>query len=70
MAFTITKHLADTNEDTLDDEANVSQWLNYLTKFAACFFKKYHNVEIIGLLTYLMHRQRDEDNFLLGYVLN
>jgi hypothetical protein len=24
MAFTITKHLADTTEETLDDEANVS----------------------------------------------
>jgi hypothetical protein len=56
MAFTITKHLADTNEETLDDESNVQQWLNYLTKFASSFFKKYHNVEMVGLLTYLLHR--------------
>jgi hypothetical protein len=48
----------------------VEQWLNYLTKFAASFFKKYHCVELLGLLTYLMHRQREEDNFLLGYVIN
>jgi hypothetical protein len=41
-----------------------------LTKFEASFFKKYQNVEIIGLFTYLLHRQREEDNFLLGYVLN
>ena len=41
-----------------------------MTKFAASFFKKYQNAEIIGLFTYLLHRQREEDNFLLGYVLN
>ncbi len=41
-----------------------------MTKFEASFFKKYQNVEIIGLFTYLLHRQREEDNFLLGYVLN
>jgi hypothetical protein len=70
MGFTITKHLADSTEQALDDEANVEKWLNYLTKFASCFFKKYHNVDIVGLLTFLLHRQRDEDNFLLGYVLN
>ena len=70
MGFTITKHLADSTEQALDDEANVEKWLNYLTKFASCFFKKYHNVDIVGLLTYLLHRQRDEDNFLLGFLLN
>jgi hypothetical protein len=54
----------------LDDEGNVQQWLNYLTKFTSSFFKKYHHVEILGLLTFLLHRQREEGNFLLGYVLN
>lgn len=42
MAFTITKHFADANELMLDDEGNVQQWLNYLTKFATSFFKKFH----------------------------
>ena len=70
MAFTITKHYADANELMLDDEGNVQQWLNYLTKFTSSFFKKYHHVEILGLLTFLLHRQREEGNFLLGYVLN
>ena len=70
MAFTIAKALADATESALDDEANVAQWLNYLTKFAASFLKKYHQVDMTGLITYLMHKMRNEDSFLLGYLLN
>ena len=70
MAFTIVKHLADTKESTLDKAHGIATWLQNLTEFAAQFFRKYQTVEITGLLTFLVHKLRDEDAFTLGFMLN
>lgn len=70
MAFTIVKHLADTTEPALDRNQNVSKWLINLTDLASQFFKKFSHVEIMGLLTYLVHKLREENSFVLGYMVN
>jgi len=70
MAFTIVKQLVDSTESMLDAEANVAPWLQNLTEFASQFFKKYHSVDMLGLLTLLLHKMRDEDSYILGFVLH
>ena len=41
-----------------------------LTDLASQFFKKFSQVEITGLFTYLIHKLRDENAFVLGYMIN
>ena len=70
MAFTIVKNLADTTEKPLDINQNVAKWLINLSELASQFFKKYSQVEITGLFTYLIHKLRDENEFVLGHMIN
>lgn len=70
MAFTVVRHLADTAESTLDQEANIASWLANIAEFTSQFFKRYHQTDPLGLVTFLLHRMRDENQFVLGYVLN
>ena len=70
MAFTIVKHLADTTESPLDRNQNVAKWLINLTDLASQFFKKFSHIEIMGMITYLIHKLREENSFVLGYMIN
>ena len=70
MAFMIVKHLADTTESPLDKNQNVAKWLINLSDLASQFFKKFSHVEIMGLLTFLIHKLREENTFVLGYMIN
>ena len=55
-AYTIIRFLSDCKDPVLDDEANVQLWLQNLAQFAAIFFKKYCNVDMVALLTYLLNK--------------
>jgi Transcription- and export-related complex subunit len=55
-AYTIIKVLSETTLDTLDNEANTQDWLKNIAKFAAIFFQKYCQVDIVGLLTYILNK--------------
>ena len=70
MAFMIVKHLADTTESALDPNQNVAKWLVNISELASQFYKKYCQVEITGLFTYLVHKLRDENSFVLSYMIN
>ena len=71
MAFTIMRHLADSTKRPLDSNNDIAQWLQNLSEFAAQFFRKYQTVDMSGLLTFLVHKLRDEDDsFYLGYMIN
>ena len=73
LAFTIVKHLADTNEPHLDMNNNVAKWLSNLTDLATQFFKRFSQVDMLGLFTYLTNRLRDDDgdqSFVLAYMVN
>lgn len=41
-----------------------------LTDLASQFFKKYSQVDITGLFTYLIHKLREENSFVLSYTIN
>lgn len=62
-AYTIVRAASDSKEPELDKEANVEGWLQNLAKFAAMFFKKYCQVDIQGLLTYLLNRMRFDNDY-------
>ena len=71
MAFTVMKHLADSAQRPLDGNNDVAPWLQNLSEFAAQFFRKYQTVDMSGLLTFLVHKLRDEDDsFILGFMIN
>ncbi len=70
MAFMIVKHMADTTESPLDQNQNVAKWLINLSDLASQFYKKFPQVEMTGLFTYLIHKLRDENCFVLSYMIN
>jgi hypothetical protein len=41
-AYTILRLMSDIKDPALDEEANIRNWLQNLSQFAAMFFKKYH----------------------------
>jgi len=53
--------MSDIKDPALDEEANVKNWLQNLAQFAAMFFKKYHQVDMVGLFTYLLNRMRSDN---------
>jgi Transcription- and export-related complex subunit len=62
-AYTIVRSVSDCKEQELDKEANVQGWLTNMAKFAALFFKKYCQVDIVGLLTYLLNKMRMDNDY-------
>jgi len=60
-AYTILRLMSDIKDLALDEEANVKNWLQNLAQFAAMFFKKYHQVDMVGLFTYLLNRMRSDN---------
>jgi len=70
MAFMIVKHLADTTENALDQNQNVAKWLINLTELASQFFKKFSQVQITGLLTFLIHKLREENTFVFAFMIH
>src|SRR5688500_13320930 len=63
MAYTLVRHLSDSTSPSLDNEANISQWLLNLCEFAALFFKKYCNTDMLGLLNYLLNKMRRDNEY-------
>ena len=61
VAFSCLSKLADTSDSHFDVEGNYAKWLQNITEFAGSFFKRYPNVEITPLFTYLCHMIRDEE---------
>ena len=70
MAFMIVKHMADTTESPLDQNQNVAKWLVNLSDLASQFYKKFPQVEMTGLFTFLIHKLREENSFVLSYMIN
>ena len=72
MAFIIVKQLAETTESPIDHNQNVARWLLNLTDFASQFFRKFTNVDIVGLFTFLINdlRTKPDDNcsFVKSYM--
>lgn len=63
VAYSFLRLVSDCNEDRLDKEANISDWLQNLAEFAALFFKKYCQVDMVGILTYLLNRIKIDNEY-------
>ena len=64
VAWTLIRIVSDAREEErLDKEANVVDWLSNLAEFAALFFKKYCQVDMRGLLEYLLNRMRMDQEY-------
>lgn len=70
LAFSCISKLADTTDSHFDVEGNYSKWLQNVADFAGSFFKRYPNVDITPIFTYLIHMIRDEQQFTLAFVLH
>ena len=69
MAYTLVRHLSDSNSPSLDNEANIAQWIQNLSEFASLFFKKYCHVDMLGLLNYLLNQLRTKNEFVHMVIL-
>lgn len=63
VAYSLIRIISDTQEERLDNEANAQDWLQNLAEYAALFFKKYCDVDMVGLMTYLLNRMIIDNEF-------
>ncbi|CDW79776.1 tho complex subunit 2-like [Stylonychia lemnae] len=63
VAFSLVRLISDSPEQRLDSEANPNDWLQNLAEYSALFFKKYCQVDMVGLLTYLLNKMRYDNEF-------
>lgn len=71
FVFTVVRHLADTTEAPLDANQNLAKWLLNLTELVSEVLKKFScSVDMLGLVTYLVHQMRSSQSFVLAYTLN
>ena len=68
MAFTILKHLSETDKPEVNGE--ISNWLQNLSDFAALFFKKFPSVDMLGIITFLLRDMSSSDGFVLHVILS
>lgn len=59
----IVKELTDTNDDRLDKEANTAEWLSNIAQFTALFYRKYWQVDMVGIMNYLLSRMIMDKEF-------
>jgi len=68
MTFTLVRNLADSTDPPLDKEANTACWLNNLSEFASSYFKKFWNVDMLSIFTYLDNRMTNNNEFEQMYM--
>lgn len=56
LSFVLVSELAKSRQSMKSDGTNISLWLASLASFSGSFYRKYPNVELAGLLQYLIQR--------------
>ncbi|TMW59488.1 hypothetical protein Poli38472_004557 [Pythium oligandrum] len=56
LSFVLVGELSKSRKSMKSDGTNISLWLSSLANFSGSFYRKYPNVELTGLLQYLIHR--------------
>ena len=54
----------------LDQNQNTAKWLTNLADFAVQFFRKYPNVDLTGLLSFVVNRMNQEKTFEYAYIID
>lgn len=45
------------------NDVNIEECLTNIAEFTSSFFKKYYQVDMIGLLTYLLNKMRRDNEY-------
>ncbi|CCI48802.1 unnamed protein product [Albugo candida] len=72
ISFVLVSELSKSRQSMKADGTNVSLWLASLASFSGSFYRKYPNVELVGLLQYLIQRLQNwesVDLIVLGELL-
>lgn len=61
--------MADSTESHLDSEGDTAKWIINISDFIGSLFKRYQQIDMFGVLSYLCNKMRDDKAFTLAYVL-
>jgi hypothetical protein len=72
IAFSILRNLIEKQEEysIIDSEGYIQQNFLYLTEFTSLFFKNFSNVDLIPLISYILNRLKQGDNYQEAFMLS
>ena len=72
IAFSILRNLIEKQEEysVMDSEGYLNQNLNHLGEFISLFFKNFRHVDMMPIVTYILNRMKDGDNYYEVFLLS
>jgi hypothetical protein len=72
IAFSILRNLIEKQDEysVMDSEGYLNQNLNHLGEFTSLFFKNFSHVDMMPIITYILNRMKNGDNYYEVFLLS
>lgn len=72
ISFSILRNLIEKQDEysVMDSEGYLNQNLSYLGEFTSLFFKNFSNVDLMPIITYILNRMKEGDNYYEVFLLS